>query len=225
MNETLEALARALFKAWFVDFEPFGGVMPEDWYMGKVADLGEVICGKTPPTNDPANYEGDVQFVTIPDMHGKVFVTETTRTLSTLGVSTQLNKTLPIGTICVSCIATPGLVAITSRIAQTNQQINSVVPKSGIGKYFAYYTMRGLADQIRARGSGGSVFLNLNKNQLISMIILIPDSAIQEEYERTVKPIFQKILANEMENQTLAVMRDALLPRLLSGEITVPCCV
>ncbi|MCX6378665.1 MAG: restriction endonuclease subunit S, partial [Armatimonadetes bacterium] len=160
MNATLEEMARTLFRSWFVDFEPFGGVMPDNWRFGKVDALGEVICGKTPPTNNAMNYGGEMLFITIPDMHGKVFVTETAKTLSEIGVSTQQNKTLPPNSICVSCIATPGLVVINRHPAQTNQQINSVKLNTETGLYFAYYTLEGLADQIKAGGSGGSVLLN-----------------------------------------------------------------
>jgi len=121
MNATLESMARAVFRQWFVENEEVGG-----WDIGQVKDLGEVITGKTPPTNDRENYDGEIPFITIPDMHGKLFVIETGKTLSGQGVQTQRNKTLPPFSICISCIATPGLVSMTTKPSQTNQQINSL---------------------------------------------------------------------------------------------------
>ena len=155
-NTTLEAIAQALFKSWFVDFDPVRakqqgtapqgmdaataalfpdsfeeselGEVPKGWRVGTVADIGEVICGKTPPTSEAANYGDDVPFITIPDMHNLLAVTTTNRSLSSLGAATQRKKTLPSGSVCVSCIATAGLVIRVTTPSQTNQQINCVVP-------------------------------------------------------------------------------------------------
>ncbi|MBL3041911.1 restriction endonuclease subunit S, partial [Klebsiella pneumoniae] len=74
------------------------------------SDLGNVVCGKTPPTSCVENYGDDVPFITIPDMHGLLAVTETARSLSRQGADSQSKKYLPAGAVCVSCIATPGLV-------------------------------------------------------------------------------------------------------------------
>jgi len=109
-NTTLEAIAQALFKSWFVDFDPVRakqegrepegmdadtaalfpdsfeeselGLVPKGWKIGMIKDIGEVICGKTPPTSEPANYGDDVPFITIPDMHNQLVVTTTKRSLS-----------------------------------------------------------------------------------------------------------------------------------------------
>src|SRR5690606_23856424 len=104
------------------------GEVPGGWELKTIKDLStEIICGKTPPTNNIKNYGDYMPFLTIPDMHGKVFSNRTDRSLSVNGVKTQKNKTLPINSICVSCIGTAGLVVITTQLLQTNQQINSVI--------------------------------------------------------------------------------------------------
>jgi len=156
MNRTLEAIAQAVFRHWFVENEE-----AEGWEVGQVCDWGKVITGKTPPTADEDNYNGNIPFITIPDMHGKIFVIETGKTLSEKGAQIQSNKTLPPFSICVSCIATPGLVSITTVPSQTNQQINSLIPKDKESTFYCYFALRELADEIRAHGSGGSVVLNL----------------------------------------------------------------
>jgi type I restriction enzyme, S subunit len=253
MNKTLEAIAEALFKSWFVVFDPVRvlsgkmqekppflcaevlrkagfpdrfqdselGEIPEGWRSGGVGDFGAVICGKTPPTGDAENYGTGIPFVTIPDMHGKVLITDTERSLSEIGAATQPTKTLPPYAICVSCIATVGLVALTSEPCQTNQQINSVVPSESHDSFYCYFALRELVHEIRSRGSGGSVVLNLNKAQFASLPVLLPPRVLEFSFKEIVQPIFEKILANERECRTLAALRDLLLPKLLSGELSV----
>jgi type I restriction enzyme S subunit len=139
INDNLEATARTIYKSYFVDFEPFDLVQPESWQEVTIDDIAkEVVCGKTPPTADAENYGGSVPFITIPDMHGSVYTTSTERFLSDKGVATQANKTLPENSICVSCIASVGLVCLTAEPSQTNQQINSIVCKKKISPFWTY---------------------------------------------------------------------------------------
>ncbi|MDO9326225.1 MAG: restriction endonuclease subunit S [Methanoregula sp.] len=248
MNETLEAMARAIFQSWFVDFDPvrakaegddtglpmeiavlfpdgFEGIdgqeVPKGWGVGKISDLGEIVCGKTPPTKNPENYGNDMLFITIPDMHNQIFILNTSRMLSSTGVQTQSNKTLPPMSICVSCIASPGLISLTSKASQTNQQINSIVPLNKKNAFYCYYALKGLASEIISSGSGGSVIYNLNKGEFSSIAVLLPPYRIIEKYHDMVDSLFMKILTNQEEICTLALIRDALLPKLMSGEIKV----
>ena len=109
INDNLEATTMAIYKSYFVDFEPFGFSQPDTWQEVTVDDISiDVICGKTPPTSDPQNYGDSIPFITIPDMHGSVYTTSTERFLSEKGVATQANKTLPENSICVSCSASVG---------------------------------------------------------------------------------------------------------------------
>jgi type I restriction enzyme S subunit len=246
-NATLEAMAQALFKSWFVDFDPVHakkvgrtpegmdeatanlfpddfeeselGLVPKGWGVGKIADIGEVICGKTPPTSELANYGEDIPFITIPDMHNSLVITSTNRSLSTVGANTQKKKTLPIGSVCVSCIATAGLVARVTTPSQTNQQINSVVPLAKWGNSFTLFTLRLIGDAVRAGGSGGSVFHNLNKSGFEQLKVLFPCEELALAFNGIVEPIVEKIISNQQQAQTLANLRDTLLPRLISGQL------
>jgi type I restriction enzyme S subunit len=249
MNATLEAMARALFQSWFVDFDPVRakldgrhpaaldpataalfpehledsplGHIPKGWEVKTVGDIGDVICGKTPPTSVADYYGQDIPFITIPDMHGNVFGAATARKLSHAGANSQANKTLPPGSLCVSCIATPGLVVITSEDSQTNQQINSVVPHQKEETYFWYWVMNGLGAEIASSGSGGSVLVNLSKGRFETLQVVKPPHALIRAYHTTVRPLFEAILANTHQSRTLATLRDTLLPKLLSGELSV----
>jgi len=230
MNQTLETIAQAISKSWFMDFEPFRdrgmqdsplGEIPKGWNITDISEIGNVICGKTPPTKDPDNYNGEIPFITIPDIYNKVFVTLTTNYLSEKGAATQSGKFLPKYSICVSCIATPGLVSITSQPSQTNQQINSIICYKNVSPFWCYFAMKNLRDEIIAGGSGGSATLNLNKGNFSKLRTIKPSPEIMQDFHEAVNPLFSRILNNECENNTLAALRDTLLPKLISGEIRV----
>ena len=165
MNETLEEIAKTLFKSWFIDFDPVRakaegrptglskeisdlfpdsfedselGEIPKGWTIKKIKDLGKVICGKTPPTKDKENYGDGFNFITIPDMHDQVFVLESSKTITENGAKTLKGKLLPEKTICVSCIATPGLTVIIDKPSFTNQHINSITPYAEHLSYFLF---------------------------------------------------------------------------------------
>jgi len=222
INHHLEQMAQAIFKSWFVDFEPFDGKQPVSWTIGTVNDISvDVVCGKTPSTKISEYFGEDIPFITIPDMHGVVYVTSTERSLSTAGASSQSSKTVPANSICVSCIATAGLVALTSVPSQTNQQINTIVCKHEISPYFVYLTMVGMADHIKMLGSSGSATNNLNKGQFTKIELMVPDSSNMSGFDALVEPLFEVIKRNQQENILLAETRDSLLPRLMSGELSI----
>jgi len=186
-----------------------------------VRDIGNVVCGKTPSTKIPEYYGDDVPFITIPDMHGNIFVISTQRKLSHVGAASQARKTLPAGSICVSCIATPGLVVITTEESQTNQQINSVIPRQPGETYYWFWVLRDLGNEIKAGGSGGSVLTNLSTGRFSELRILACPRELRRAYHSHVASIFERILTNLRETNTLAALRDALLPKLIRGEIRV----
>ncbi|AEC20751.1 hypothetical protein PT7_2211 [Pusillimonas sp. T7-7] len=249
-NKTLESIAQAIFKSWFVNFDPVRAKMegrqpegmdeataalfsdsfeeselsliPRGWSLGHISDLGGVICGKTPPTSDMSNYGNDVPFITIPDMHGCLVITETARRLSTQGADNQKKKYLPVGSVSVSCIATPGLVAQVTEPSQTNQQINSVIPHEHWGTAFSLLLLRGVGNDVRIAGSGGSVFHNLNKSNFEKIKILLPQETIAQEFDRLIAPFIKQITENQRQVQTLIELRDVLLPKLVSGRLRLP---
>ena len=244
-NQTLEAMARALFKDWFVDFGPVRAKMegresylsadlwqlfpdrlddegkPEGWVQQSVGDIGAIICGKTPPTKNAEYYGDDVPFITIPEMHGNIFATDVKKRLSHHGAQSQQKKTLPPGSICVSCIATLGLVVITTEPSQTNQQINSVIPHQEDETYFWYWSLKNLGDEIKAGGSGGSVLGNLSTGRFSELRVNASSRPLRLAYNARVENLFSQILANELESQSLAQLRDTLLPKLISGELRI----
>ena len=222
INNNLEQQAQAIFKSWFIDYEPFNKTMPSDWIIGTIDDLAkEVICGKTPATKKAAYYGSDTPFITIPDMHGKTYIVATERYLSQLGVNSQIKKSLPKNSICVSCIGTAGLVTLVAEESQTNQQINSIIPKDGFSPYYIYLLMQTLSDTINKLGQSGSTIVNLNKSQFGKIQVIIPALSAMFKFDKIVSPLFKKILQNQKENLTLTSLRDTLLPKLMSGELDI----
>lgn len=222
INKNLEQQAQAIFKSWFVNYEPFGGTKPADWIDGTIDDLGtEIICGKTPSTKKSEYYGGNIPFITIPDMHDCVYIVSTERYLSDAGVASQPKKTLSPNTVCVSCIGTAGLVTLVSEESQSNQQINSIIPKAGISAYYIYLLMQTLAKTIDKLGQSGSTIVNLNKMQFGKIQVIIPSKRVLQDFDSLCKPLFDAILSNQKENIRLSMLRDTLLPKLMSGELDV----
>src|SRR4030042_1202676 len=235
MNAALESIGQAIFKHWFIDFEfpneegkPYkssGGEMvdsergeiPEGWDIKVIADCGGVVCGKTPPTKNEEYYSGGIPFITIPDMRDNVFVIRTEKSLSEAGARSQSKKELPPFAVCVSCIATPGLVALASERSHTNQQINSIICNSGISPYFIFFLMTNKSDDIKTMGLGGTATLNLNTGDFSRIKLLVPPDGEMREFHRFVEPLFKKILENLKESVNLSAIRDSLLPKLMSG--------
>ena len=222
INKNLEQQAQVIYRSWFVNYEPFDGTKPDDWSDGTIDDLGtEIICGKTPSTKKSEYYGGNTPFITIPDMHGCVYIVSTERYLSDAGVASQPKKTLPPNTVCVSCIGTAGLVTLVSEESQSNQQINSIIPKEGISVYYIYLLMQTLAETINKLGQSGSTIVNLNKTQFGKIQVMIPSKHVLQDFDSLCRPLFDTILSNQKENINLSELRDTLLPKLMSGELDV----
>lgn len=214
-NKTLEAMAETLFRQWFIE------EAKEDWEECELSEFGHIICGKTPSKSN-ANYFGnDVPFLKIPDMHGRVFISKTTDNLSQLGALSQSKKMVPQNSICVSCIATVGLVCITDCDLQTNQQINSIVPNELKFLYYLYEVMLDMYDELHNLASGGTATLNLNTGDFSRIKIVKPDDVTLLQFNNAVIPLFTKIRFNGSQIQTLEQLRDMLLPKLMSGEVRV----
>ena len=222
VNKNLLQQAQAMYKSWFIDYEPFDGDRPADWIIGTIDDLAkEVVCGKTPSTKVKEYYGSGVPFITIPDMHGNTYAVTTERYLSNYGAASQAKKTLPPNSVCVSCIGTAGLVTLVASESQTNQQINSIIPKDEYSPFYIFLLMQTLSEVINKLGQSGSTIVNLNKAQFGKIKVTVPSVSNMKTFDVTVAPLFALILANQKENIHLSSVRETLLPRLMSGELDV----
>ena len=225
----LEEAAQRFYKEWFVDLRFPGhenttivdGV-PEGWNECTVESFGTVITGKTPPTSNKEYYtNGKVPFVTIPDMHNVVYPLKTEKRLTIEGAQTQKNKYIPPNSVMISCIGTVGLVSIATEVCQTNQQINSIILNNEDDLYFFYESMLRMKDLLDGLGSNGATMTNVNKSKLEKLIIISPSKDIVKQYNDVCKPLFESALNLSRKNVYLKNMREALLPKLMSGEVEV----
>lgn len=231
INDDLEEMAQAIFKNWFVDFEPFKdgkfvdselGMIPEGWKVGCLGDMGNIVCGKTPSKANRNYYGGDIPFIKIPDMHGNVFVENSEDRLTEEGSLSQIKKLIPPYSLMVSCIATVGLVSINTKPSHTNQQINTVIPHNKSALFYLYQHMKNNEEFLKNMGRGGTTTLNVNTRSFSNIRLLIPSEIALEQFHRVVEGLFKKIELNLHESRALSLLRDTLLPRLMSGELGVP---
>lgn len=196
------------------------GEIPEGWVVAAITDFGKVVCGKT-PAKKKADFYGDaIPFIKIPDMHENVFAAKTSDYLSLEGAASQPKKAIPKGSICVSCIATVGKVVIAAEDSHTNQQINSIVPVRESYTPYLYFRMQTLCKYLQDLASGGSATLNLNTGSFSKIRILMPSCSLLDAFNKKSTSFLGMILNNIHEAGNLCSLRDTLLPKLLSGELT-----
>ncbi|RUP75760.1 restriction endonuclease subunit S [Alteromonas sp. KS69] len=240
INSELEAMAKLIYDYWFIQFDfpntngkPYkssGGKMiyneelkreiPEGWEGTTLGAIEQkIITGKTPSKTKAEYFGGPIPFITIGDIRGNTYIAHTAETLTEEGAATQGNKYLPEDSICVTCIASPGLVGFITTQAQTNQQINSIVCKNEINKYYLYFAIKRYFSGAKAKS--GNTFANMNKDDFSSIPILKPSTQILKNYHQDVSPIFQQIKVNSLESKQMINLRDWLLPMLMNGQVTV----
>ena len=179
-----------------------------------VRDLGQIICGKTPSTDVKEYFGGEIPFITIPDMHNNVFVLETERTLTLKGANSQKTKYIPKGSVCVSCIASSGIVSIPIKPSQTNQQINSIIPNDIYGTSFCYFLMVSMSEIIKRKGEGGTATLNLNKNNFEQIRFIKPDLEKIYDFNENSNIVLNQIYIYQQEIKNLNNLRDLIVTKI-----------
>jgi type I restriction enzyme S subunit len=225
----LEETAHELYKEWFVRMRypryketKFVKGIPEEWEVKELIEFGKIYTGKTPSTKVKEYYGGNIPFIKTPDLHKNLFIFETEEYLTEKGNNTQKRSTLPKGSICISCIGTGGIVGITTaERSQTNQQINSLVPKNPKYLEYLYYAISDLKETIELFGYTGATMTNLSKGKFEKLKILFAKNELVEIFSDQVKPMFEKIQILQQQNSQMYLIRNRLLPRLISGKLKV----
>jgi type I restriction enzyme S subunit len=223
ISRRLEQIAQAIYKSWFVDFEPWGGVMPGDWKVATVGDFGDIIGGGTPSKNKPEYYTNKgIGWITPKDLstnrnkfiaHGDVDITE-------MGLRKSSAQLMPGGTVLFSSRAPIGYIAIANNIVCTNQGFKSVVPKDEIGTAYVYYFLKENLNIIEGMASG-STFREISGTIMKKVPAIIPDIDTLVRFNDFCAPLFERQKNTEQEIDYLAELRDTLLPRLMSGELSI----
>ena len=217
INENLERQAQAIYQNLFIDNTDL------EWQHGTINDLGAVIGGSTPSKSKPEYYtENGIAWITPKDLsvnkakfiwHGENDITE-------LGLKNSSASIMPAGTVLFSSRAPIGYIAIAAGEITTNQGFKSVVPKPEIGTAFVYYFLKHNLPIIEGMASG-STFKEVSGSTMKNVPAVIPDSETLGRFNDFCKPIFAQQQILEEQNQSLAALRDSLLPKLMSGKIDI----
>ncbi len=247
MSETLEAMARALFKSWFVDFDPVRakaqgrdpglpqsladlfptrlvdsdlGEIPAGWEVKPIDDLAEVVGGSTPSTKDSAYWGGVHHWATPKDLSGLVapVLLDTERRLTDSGLAKISSGLLPVGTVLLSSRAPIGYLAIAEVPVAVNQGFIAMRPRKGVCSLFLLLWANAARDDILSRANG-STFLEISKASFRSIPLVGPPAQLLDAFNRVLTPFYRKIVCIERNSRQLTAVRDTLLPKLMAGEI------
>ena len=249
-NATLEAIAQALFKSWFVDFDPVRakmegrapegmdeataalfpdaleeselGWVPKGWNTQTFRDTINIIGGGTPKTSNAAFWGGEIPWFSVVDAPNAkdVFVVDTDKHITEAGLNGSSTKLLPTGTTIISARGTVGRLALTGRPMAMNQSCYGLLGKAG-DAYFTYFSTTRLVEQLKQRAHG-SVFDTITQDTFSGVMVSYPTREMIAAFEVSVEPLMLRLRENLLHSGTLATLRDTLLPRLISGQLRLP---
>ena len=233
INADLEEMAQAIFKNWFVDFEPFKdgkfvdselGMIPEGWKVGRADDFYQINIGKTPPRKEHKWFStnpADKIWVSIANMgNSGIFISDSSEYLTKEAVDSHNIIMVPRNTILLSFKLTVGRVAIADKELTTNEAIARFILSDD--KYMEYLYLYLKKFDYNSLGSTSSIATAVNSKTIKGMQMLQPSDKVIDAFHIQVNPIFEKIRSLTKENSRLSTLRDTLLPRLMSGELEVP---
>lgn len=250
MNRTLESMAQALFKSWFIDFDPVKakaegcdtglpkkiadlfpdrfvdselGKIPEGWEVKPLSEIVNIIGGGTPKTKNHEYWGGDIPWFSVVDAPGDsdVFVIDTEKHITKLGVDNSSTIILRKGTTIISARGTVGKCALVGEPMAMNQSCYGIQGREEISDHFVYYTIRNQVSDLQRSGHG-SVFNTITRDTFKSIKFVVPPVETTLIYEKKSNPFMEGILSNLIEIDFLTSLRDTLLPKLISGELGVP---
>jgi len=251
MNATLEAMARALFQSWFVDFDPVRakldgrkpvglddsnaelfpdsfqesavGLIPKGWTAEAVGDVVDCVGGGTPSTKETKYWEGGTYHWTTPRDFSSLqapILLETDRKLTEAGIAKVSSGLLPAGTLLLSSRAPVGYLAIAAMPVAINQGFIALKCNERASNFFMLSWCQMHMAEIESRATG-TTFAEISKQNFRPIRVVLPPKELMAAFTAKVAPVYAQIHANLHQSRTLASLRDALLPKLLSGEINL----
>jgi type I restriction enzyme, S subunit len=218
-NATLEKMAETLFRQWFVE------EAKEDWESKQLKEVTDIAIGRTPPRKESKWFTTnplDIKWISIKDLgNDGVFISNSSEYLTKEAVETYNIPIIPKDTVVLSFKMTVGRVAITSEEMLSNEAIahfkfNNNTP---FCKEYLYIFLK--TYKYETLGSTSSIVTAINSAMIKEMEILIPDECVMNAFRDESKPLFNKIKSNQSQILTLTALRDALLPKLMNGEVQV----
>ena len=215
MITKLEETAQALYRKMFVD-----GIdeenLPEGWRMGMIEDLGDVVGGATPSTDNPTLWcENGISWLSPADLSKQAtkFISRGAKDITELGYNSCSTKMLPKGSVLFSSRAPIGLMAIAAKDLCTNQGFKSIIPNEGVGTEYVYYYLKSIKDKI-AEENTGSTFDEVSGQIMKGYSAIIPPFNITKEFSNLVQPAFNLQYNIEQENEKLTELQSLLLARM-----------
>lgn len=217
INDNLEQQAVTYFQELYIN-----NANPM-WQIGTISDLGTVVGGSTPSKTKPEYYTNNgIAWITPKDLsiNKSKFISHGENDITELGLKNSSATVMPKGTVLFSSRAPIGYIAIASNEVTTNQGFKSVIPYLEIGTAFVYFFLKHSLPVIESAASG-STFKEISGSAMKNIPAIIPDRSTLDQFNSFCAPIFaqQKIL--EEQNHSLAMLRDSLLPKLMSGAIDI----
>ena len=231
INDNLEQQAQALYKSWFVDFEPFKdeefvdselGMIPKGWSIGRIEDLtSRMASGGTPKSMNPEFYSGNICWFTTKELVDG-FLIDSEKHISQSAIDNSAAKVFPKGSVLMAIYAAPtvGRLGILSCNAAFNQAAVALIPKTGIESGYIYLTLYNERNNFNNLSSGAAQ-QNLNVGLVKNYPTCIPSQEVLNDFDTKISPIFMNIERNQIEIFNLTRLRDTLLPKLMSGELKI----
>ncbi|MDW3057869.1 restriction endonuclease subunit S [Vibrio sp. 1978] len=250
-NQTLEQMAQAIFKSWFVDFDPVKakingeqpegmdaataslfpeklveselGLIPEGWNLSEIGDEVTVVGGGTPSKkNDDFWVDGHIHWTSPKDLSGvqeKVLL-DTASKLTEAGLKKVSSGLLPVDTVLLSSRAPVGYLALAKVPLAVNQGYIAMKCEKVLPPEFVLQWCVHRMDEIKQRASG-STFAEISKKNFKPISVVVPNEEVLIAYKKLVKPLYDAITSNVRQSEQLSTLRDTLLPKLLSGAVTI----
>lgn len=215
MIARLEETAQTLYHKMFVD-----GIdkenLPEGWRMGRLEEIGEIVGGATPLT-DNSDYwcDNGISWLSPADLSKQAtkFISKGAKDITIKGYKSCSTKMLPKGSVLFSSRAPIGLMAITTTDLCTNQGFKSIVPNQDIGCEYVYYCLLSLRDRIAIENEG-STFSEVSGHAMKEYPILIPKKNAISDFSRLIHSIFNQQQTKEKENKLLIELQSLLLVKI-----------
>ena len=250
MNQTLEFMARALFKSWFVDFDPVRakmegrdtrlpkniadlfpdrledselGEIPEGWEVSEIGEEVDAVGGATPSTKEPAYWNGGQHHWATPKDLSKLLspaLLGTNRKITDAGVHKISSGLLPLGTVLLSSRAPIGYLAITEVPTAVNQGFIAMICRKRLPTLYVLSWCYENLEHIRDI-SGGSTFAEINKRAFRPLPVVVPPNRVLGVYDDASRSLYDRVVSNTRESALLVSLRDALLPKLVFGALRV----
>lgn len=230
INADLEEMAQAIFKNWFVDFEPFKdgkfvdselGMIPEGWKVGTLGEFCKCLLGGTPSRSKEEYWNGEVNWINSGEIN-KFRILEASEKITELGLAKSATKLLPKKTTVLAITgATLGQVSLLEIDTCANQSVIGVLENAEVPYEYIYPFIKDRIEMLIQHQTGGAQ-QHINKDNVESLIFLLPAINVLEDYISLVSPMYKRIESQCFENLYLSTLRDTLLPRLMSGELEVP---